>query len=195
MDPLNRHIRWKWRVKGNETLPFTGWHPATREDIPDLFRDFGYKIGAEVGVQVGTYSKIILDKNPGLKLYCVDSWAPYSRTSQERQDMRFRRAQRTLSGYDVTFIKKKSMDALVEIPDGHLDFVYIDAMHDFDNVMMDIIGWSNKVRSGGIISGHDYTTLHNCGVIPAVNAYIAGHNITQWYVTQEYLSSFLWVKP
>jgi hypothetical protein len=194
---LHRQICRKFRVKGQETLPFTGWLDSNREHIAELFCEFGYKVGAEVGVRTGAYSEAILKKNPGIKLFCIDSWAPYSRTSQHRQNMNFYYAKKRLESYNVEFIRKPSMEALADIPDLSLDFVYIDALHDFDNVMMDLIGWSKKVKSGGIVSGHDYVHLHNCGVIPAVRAYVEGHTITQWFLTKDYAvqPSFFWVKP
>lgn len=37
-----------------------------------------------------------------------------------------------------------------------LDFVFIDAAHDYDNVLRDIISWYGKVKNGGVIAGHDY---------------------------------------
>jgi hypothetical protein len=60
--------------------------------------------------------------------------------------------------------------------------------------MQDLIGWYPKVRSGGMMSGHDYCLLHDCGVIPAVNAFTWAHDIKYWYVTNEFLASFFWVK-
>jgi hypothetical protein len=48
------------------------------------------------------------------------------------------------------------MDALADFADGSLDFVYIDANHDFVNFTNDLHYWKKKVRLGGIVSGHDY---------------------------------------
>lgn len=189
---INRHIRRKFHVKGLETLPFTGWLESTRTHLAELFCELGYKVGAEIGVRRGANALTLFQKNPGLKLYCIDPWTPYSRTTQERQDRNFRHTQNVLAEYDAIFIRKTSMDALSAIEDGALDFVYIDGLHDFDNVMMDIIGWSKKVRLGGIVSGHDYIPLHNCGIIAAVNAYIAGHTIMQWFVTKDYTPAPSW---
>lgn len=199
---VNAHIRNKFRIKGLTLLPLTGWSNSTREDLPELFNELGYKVGAEIGVQWGGFSESILQKMPGVTLYCVDPWAPWpgGSVSQTRQDRIYKRAVGVLSQYkgvSVRFVKKKSMDALVDFQDNSLDFVYIDGLHDFDNVMMDIIGWSNKVKSGGIVSGHDFIYLHNNGIIPAAEGYTKGHNINQWYITQEYnpAPSFFWVKP
>ena len=49
-----------------------------------------------------------------------------------------------------------------------LDFVYIDACHDYRKVKNDICAWLPRVRSGGIIAGHDYDRHHG-GVMKAVD--------------------------
>jgi hypothetical protein len=87
------------------------------------------------------------------------------------------------------------MDGLADIKDDSLDFVYIDANHTFDYCCPDIIYWSMKVRSGGIVSGHDYFHHIRGGVVRAVDAYTASHSISPWYVTQEVYPSYFWVKP
>ena len=65
---VSEHIREKFRIKGFEVLPFTGWFtrgPApTREMLAELFYEVGYKIGAEIGVRTGEFSNILLKKNP-----------------------------------------------------------------------------------------------------------------------------------
>ena len=63
------------------------------------------------------------------------------------------------------------------LPDKTLDFVFIDGDHTFNNVMLDILLWTPKVRKGGIISGHDYYSHKAGGVIPAVNAYCEANKI------------------
>ena len=100
--------------------------------------------------------------------------------------------------YDAEIIRKTSIDAVKDVPDESLDFVYIDAMHEFDYMMVDIILWTPKVRKGGIVSGHDYTpSTIFCGVIPALDAYTKTHNIDRWYITSESIAdtpSFFWVR-
>jgi hypothetical protein len=86
------------------------------------------------------------------------------------------------------------MEALPLIPDNSLDFVYIDGRHEFDFVIQDIIGWSAKVRPGGIVAGHDYYNFYQGGIILAVDAYTRAHNISLWYITKEEQPSFFWVK-
>ena len=51
------------------------------------------------------------------------------------------------------------MDALDDFEDNSLDFVYIDGNHTLPFIAMDIFGWEQKIRKGGIISGHDYAVV------------------------------------
>jgi predicted O-methyltransferase YrrM len=54
-------------------------------------------------------------------------------------------------------VKMTSVEASNLYKDSSLDFVFIDAAHDYDNVLLDISNWSKKVKVGGILSGHDYS--------------------------------------
>jgi predicted O-methyltransferase YrrM len=48
-----------------------------------------------------------------------------------------------------------------------LDFVFIDASHDYESVRDDIKAWLPKIKKGGVLSGHDY--LEFPGVRTAVD--------------------------
>jgi hypothetical protein len=193
---INRYLRKKLRVRG-EVPPFVGYAPTTRENVlPEVFKELGYKVGAEIGVQRGIFSKLLCESIPGLKLYCVDPWVSYRNMPSERGNEKcFRIATSDLAPFDTTILRKTSKDALEDVPDGSLDFVYIDGLHDFDNVMFDIIGWGRKVRRGGIVSGHDFFYWHGIGVVYAVEAYVRAHNIQQWFITKEFPNSWFFVKP
>jgi len=66
-------------------------------------------------------------------------------------------ARERLSKYDNAVLIKDSGDNIAKtIEDGSLDLVYIDANHSYDGVISDIITWWEKIKIGGIISGHDY---------------------------------------
>lgn len=55
-----------------------------------------------------------------------------------------------------TPVRATSLEAATLYKDNSLDMVFIDAAHDYDNVLADILAWAPKVKSGGIISGHDW---------------------------------------
>jgi hypothetical protein len=196
MNPIeaDKEIRRIFRVKQRDTLPFTGWLKSTRKNIAELYNTFGYKLGAEIGVQFGHHAKMMMDVVEGLELICVDPWSAYNRRSQEKSERIYAKFQKKLKGYNVKPMRMTSMEAAPLIEDQSLDFVYIDGLHEFDSVMRDIIYWARKVKFGGIVAGHDYFAFYQGGVVPAVNAYTRAHNINDWYLTTaDQYPSWFWV--
>lgn len=163
-----------------------------RKQLAQYFNSLKFKVGAEIGVSEGRNARTLCRNIKGLTLYCVDIW---------ESDDRFRRAKERLANYNATLIRKPSMEALKDFKDESLDFVFIDGNHTFDYVMEDLIGWSRKVRHGGIISGHDYYHFRNSGVIEAVNAYISAHRINLYLTgvdlesSDDKMPSFFFTKP
>lgn len=173
----------------------------TRDDLAVLMGEIGFKVGAEIGVLAGYYSRKLCESIPDLYIRCVDPWLGFRRNSQNRMDFYYERFCRRVKPYHADVLKKTSMEALNDVPDGSLDFVYIDAMHEFDSVMFDIICWNGKVKHGGMIAGHDYSPASWCnGVMRAVDTFTEVHGIKQWYITCEESNdhlapSYFWVKP
>jgi predicted O-methyltransferase YrrM len=50
----------------------------------------------------------------------------------------------------------ESVSAAATYADGSLDFVFIDAAHDYQSVVDDIRAWGPKMKPGGTLAGHDY---------------------------------------
>lgn len=165
----------------------------SRLALAEYFRDQGFKIGAEVGVFDGYFSEHLCRTISNLKLYSVDPWEVYPgyRDHKFEQSMRAAetKAHERLAPYNVEIIKKYSVDAAKDVPNGSLDFVYIDANHEYSHVKQDIELWAPKVRKGGIVAGDDYymTRAGNMGVLRAAQEYAEanGHelNCTLWDLT------------
>ncbi len=159
-----------------------------RENLPQFFKDMGFKAGAEIGVEFGYFSESIC--KAGLKLYAVDPWLIYgnyrSHILQEKYNHVYEDAKKRLAPYDCELIRKFSLDAVKDFEDESLDFVYIDGAHDFKNVTDDISAWSKKVRYGGVICGHDYIRIERVRDIiqvkQAIDAYTLAYKINPWYV-------------
>lgn len=64
---------------------------------------------------------------------------------------------------------------LAAIEDGSVDFLFIDASHDYQSVRRDLRLWTPKVRPGGIAAGHDYHPDWP-GVVQAVDEFF-GENL------------------
>jgi hypothetical protein len=46
-----------------------------RRQLPGFFKQMGYKVGVEIGVQRGSFSRRLL--RVGLEVYAVDPWLSY----------------------------------------------------------------------------------------------------------------------
>jgi len=196
MADLHQIIRTVFGVSGSR---YRGHQPILLKQPRELFgavyRDAGFVVGAEIGVKRGEYAEAICQAYPSLQYHCVDIWDTVADKYQSRRRRYLREARTRLAPYHATFIKGRSLDAVRDFTDQSLDFVYIDAAHDFDSVVQDIIQWSAKVKHGGVIAGHDYYQHRYGGVVPAVDAYVRAHQIATWYVTYEVMPSFFWVNP
>lgn len=53
-------------------------------------------------------------------------------------------------------IKSNSKDASLKYEDESVDFIFIDAAHDYKSITEDINLWYPKIKKGGVISGDDY---------------------------------------
>ena len=164
---------------------------CSRDDLPQFFVEMGFKVGAEIGVYKGEFSEKIAQT--GLTLYSIDPWQIYddydNPRGQDRLDFQYEHTKQVLAPYpNCTIIRKTSMEAAPDFKDDSLDFVYIDANHDFRYVAEDLSEWTKKVKKGGIVSGHDYfytktrTNQPHWHVAFVLNAYISAYSIPNWYL-------------
>ena len=163
--------------------------------LAHLFAELGFKRGIEIGTDQGEFAEVLLKVIPNLGLSCVDPWKaeayepnqqPESRENQEFFDKRYQETLDRLEPYHSNIERKTSMEALGLFEDNTLDFVYIDANHDFLNVVQDIHHWLKKVRPGGILSGHDYVRYPSRKfnhVQKAVNAYTTSYHLLPVFLT------------
>ena len=152
-----------------------------RLELASLFCELGFKEGVEIGTEQGLYAETLCKANPNLHLYCIDPWLVYDSnlgyhpaiTKQQVAGFYIGAVER-LRPYNITIIKKLSMEAVNQFPDDSLDFVYIDGNHRLEYVINDLAKWTKKVRPGGIVSGHDYIQFkyqHYSHIVEALKAY------------------------
>lgn len=68
----------------------------------------------------------------------------------------------------VALLVTDSLNAAALFADGSLDWVHLDARHDYASVKADIAAWLPKVRPGGWLSGDDYDPVKWPEVVAAV---------------------------
>jgi len=131
-----------------------------RNELGQFYQDHYKKgLGVEVGVQDGYFSQEIL-KNWKGELKCVDRW--------DREDQ-YNNARMNLG--EDRLVRGDSADSAKLFKAGSLDFVFIDAGHQYEEVKRDLEAWFPKVRKGGVFSGHDYVLYGDFGVIKAVDEF------------------------
>lgn len=94
------------------------------------------------------------------KIYCIDPWVDVWTPDDMEKDINILNAETSfdemIENYN-NIIKIKNISSVVykEFDDEFFDFVYIDAMHDYNSVKNDINYWIDKVKNDGYIGGHD----------------------------------------
>ena len=144
-------------------------------------------IGAEVGVAEGYFSDLILKICKPKKLYMIEFNEEYC------ENLKKRFKEQIESGL-VEILQGDSAQMLSNMKDHELDFVYLDATHDYEHPKKELEICDRKVKETGMIMGHDYTRFsmwenEQYGVIEAVNEFMITHNYEMKYITLDMLSS------
>eukprot|EP01041_Mallomonas_annulata_P001151 gene1151-2224_t len=165
----------------------SGWRdvsvPVRRSSMGVMLNQLGLKVGVEIGVQKGDYSETLLtDWKSCEKLYLIDVWAPQesyfdaANKDLDVQEQYLAQTKHRLKPFatrsspnpvEIVILRNFSSDAHHFIPDNSVDFIYIDARHDFCAVKEDIELFWPKLRPGGIFSGHDYLTQDDLEQVPS----------------------------
>lgn len=169
-----------------------------RADLPKLLASLSaHSHGAEVGVQKGENARELLLAGVG-HLLLVDLWAQQGKEyfdiankSAAEQDANYRETLGRMEAFPGRWTVLRGWSHLMaaQVPDGSLDFVYIDADHKEASVTRDLEAWYPKVRAGGIVSGHDFLdSENNCGsefgVATAVKKFCASIGVAEVAVCQ-----------
>lgn len=147
-------------------------------------------VGVEIGVYKGEHAESLFKNLHIQRLFLIDPYELYATykeghahygIDQEPLSSAKQGAFERLAPHagKISWIFKKSIDALAEIPD-QLDFVYVDGNHEEAFVNSDILSFFPKIRKGGILGGHDfyngYCREHD-GVIRAVTKFTVKYDL------------------
>jgi len=146
----------------------------------DLISEKKFDSLIEVGVWKGHSISYLANKNRDSKIWAVDLFEDTT-DNYYQNDYLNRQIPFIYEIYNMNLIKNDVRDIITDIKgdsqesaekfsDGSVDFVFIDANHEYDKVVADIDSWYKKIKFGGIISGHDYGSWP--GVTQAVNEFV-----------------------
>jgi len=118
------------------------------------------EIGCWRGKSSHAIASAIKDSKINHKFYCVDTFKGTS-TSESQYDQAktediLEIFKKNMIQYNVNIIVGDSAKSAEKFEVSSIDFLFLDANHDYDFVYNDVISWFSKVKTGGIICGHDY---------------------------------------
>ena len=173
----------------------------TREELLELLPK--NSIGAEIGVFKGEFSKIILNTVKPSILYLIDPWEG-TITSGDKNGQNIIDINGEECYIDIILkeflilpqvkILRNYSDILQMFPNGHLDWIYIDGAHDYHNVKFDLNLSFSKIKTNGLILGHDYNKTSFPGLVKAVDEFCLENNLKIKYLTQDGCPSYLIIK-
>jgi len=164
---------------------------ARWEYLIELADDFGWKRGAELGVWYGATFFKLLESLRNLYLIGVDSWMESDKFTHHKNqavNMIEVNSRRLSYAGRSEILNMTTEEAAREIPNSSLDFVFIDASHDYNSVFADITNWMPKVKPYGFLVGHDYEWPT---VDAAVNDLLS--NVHSYKAGSDYM--WAWRKP
>lgn len=118
------------------------------------------EIGCWKGASAAFMCVEIINSGKQIRFDCVDTWggSADSSTPLVTDDSVYNEFLKNLEPVVGYFnpIRMLSTEAANLYADNSLDFVCIDASHDYENVKADISAWMPKVKSGGLLVGDDF---------------------------------------
>jgi hypothetical protein len=137
-------INYKRPFYFNDELPLL----KKREDFGSLMESLQFKSMIEIGVLHGEFANNVLKNWPSMSVYYgIDP----GYQSDAPQNL-------ALFGNKIKLIKNFSISVESYFQPESIDFIYIDAAHDYCSVYNELNVYYLKLKCNGIIAGHDYKT-------------------------------------
>ena len=122
-------------------------------------------IGAEIGVQKGFFTHVILHHTQPRRLHLIDPWYllgekwAWATTNQSTikalSNIIYWFQQELVSGKVVLHINFDEQ-VLLDFPDAYFDWVYLDTSHSYDHTKRELALLDIKIKPSGIILGDDW---------------------------------------
>jgi predicted O-methyltransferase YrrM len=146
-------------------------------------------IMAEIGVDEGKYAEQILKLCKPKQLYLIDEWDTerYSTAKKIIVEAKF---QSEIRQDQIVVIHSKSVQAASRFDNNFFDFIYVDTDHSFLTTSAELEAYRDKMKTNGIIAGHDFTpgNVNSAiiyGVREAVYDFCIKYNWEIIYLTME----------
>jgi len=133
------------RLQVPMTINWEGPKNTRRHFLEHLIKVNNFTTMVEIGVRRGGTTFHLLDMLPNLTIYGIDT------------DIRQFYNNNIKEKYKDRLIPIQGYSELVadQIPNNSIDLIFIDGNHSYEYVYKDIVKYSPKLKTNGILTGHD----------------------------------------
>lgn len=153
---------------------FVSTQKSSGEALIELMGNLVNPVGLEIGTDVGETARYLLEHKTDLLLHCIDPYSNYTdwngNNLNDRNDI-FNKMKINLEPYKDRHIMYRTTSdfAVNSFESESFDFIFIDGLHEYDQVLRDCRNYYDKVKTGGLFSGHDFSVI--AGVNKAVTEF------------------------
>ena len=143
------------------------WSGSSRIDLWTRFvRETETATVAEIGVYRGKFAASMLDGCPAISTYyLIDPWRnladwnkPANKSDEVFEGFFDESMERTAAHESKRVVLRGTTAEVIDrIPDGSLDFAYVDGDHTLRGITVDLIKVFPKLREGGWLGGDDFS--------------------------------------
>lgn len=118
------------------------------------------EIGCWKGKSSSYMAVEIANSKKNIEFICVDTWKGGIEQSDINTDNLYEIFIDNMRPVEKFYkhLRTTSIQASILFENESLDFVFIDASHSYIDVKNDILAWKPKIKKGGILAGHDYSS-------------------------------------
>lgn len=124
------------------------------------------EVGSWKGRSASYMAVEIHNSNKKIKFDCVDTWNGSNEDFHQKDEAVVKNLLYEVFlkntepvKHIINPVKMTSVEASKLYSDESLDFVFIDACHEYECVKEDIKSWYPKIKKGGVIAGHDFNAV------------------------------------
>ena len=131
---------------------------SIRAIYDQVARDLPHGIFVELGCLCGASTIYLAQQAPDAIIYAIDLWKDCDARGNPESffDDFWVNVQKAGCVTNIRPIMADSAKAAQLFADKSVNFVFIDADHDYEPVTRDILAWLPKIKDGGCMGGHDY---------------------------------------